>query len=195
MEHIDYGFNTIESINNIGVLRKAHFTLENQLYYVSLVNVIPAINYNWSKLDLTNVQNTLFSKRQNLHTLHISPKYKLENILLTTNVTIVDGKSFSLIEYLIDWNIGRASGTYSRDFIIYLSSYIFIGHTTRVNLVHCSNRATERAKEYIVARKKWLNKKNNDKNEQEVIGKKVVSSQPTDEVISISGENSSNDEL
>lgn len=190
MQHIDYGFDTIESINNIGLLKKFHLNIENQLYYVALVNIIPAINSGWSKLDLANASK-FFSKDNNLQTLQISPKYKLENILLTTSVVTGDEKTYSLIEYLISWNIGRTNETYSRDFINYLSSYISIHYTARASLLHSSSTSAERANQYIAKRKKLLNKKNDGGNVERKRDSLVTAKQPM-KIFTLSATNNSN---
>lgn len=150
--HIDHGIITFESKQNIGGLVEKYASIEPLLTFVSLVNVIPATNQDWSYVDVKNI-NDFMKKMNGRFMLEITPRYKIGNICLAVGVNIIsDGKDFaySLTEHMINRHVGRTDETHLRKFIDVLREWNVIEQSARSHLLKGSNKAVTRAHQYAL---------------------------------------------
>lgn len=150
VEHIDSGCITIECRQNIGRMAAQHASIDRQLMYVSLMNVVPPLHRDWTKADVTAVHG--FIKKNNAnYVLNIRPRWKMCNIILAASIDVASTENestYSLIEFVLNANAGRVDMGGVHEFIGHLTDWSVIDHTTRAYIVNSSAKAADRALQY-----------------------------------------------
>lgn len=150
VNHIDYGYMSNELAMNIGCLAQKYADIEPLLTFVSLVNVIPATNRHWNESDVKNIYNFI-SKMNDQFMLVITPRHKIGNLYLAVGMNVINvenGFAYSLVEHMINWNVGRTDETNLREFIDFLSELHIINNSTRIFLKRSANKAVTRVHHY-----------------------------------------------
>lgn len=150
VEKMDYGSIITVNKQQLSTMNKQHMLIERQLMYISMMNIVPSLQRDWRKSDVTDVYGFVY-KANDKFLLNIAPNWKVDNIMLAASLNVVSTESsasYSLIEHVLNANVGRVDESGLREFVGLLADWHIIDHTTRAFVVNSSKRAAERAQRF-----------------------------------------------